>query len=46
MGVEEDYIAAAFAAVEARHGGLDAYLADVIGVDAVAVEGLRLAYLE
>lgn len=45
MGVEEDYIVAAFDAVEARHGGLDAYLADVIGVDAAAVEGLRRDYL-
>lgn len=45
MGVEEDYIVAAFAAVEARHGGLDAYLADVIGVDASAVEAFRHAYL-
>ena len=45
MGVEEDYIVAAFNAVEARHGDLDAYLAGVIGVDAAAAEGLRLEYL-
>ncbi|WP_309751191.1 tyrosine-protein phosphatase [Novosphingobium sp.] len=45
MGVEEDYIVAAFAAVEARHGDLDAYLAEVIGVDAAAIEELRADYL-
>lgn len=45
MGVEEDYIVAAFNAVEARHGDVDAYLTDVIGVDAAAVEGLRRDYL-
>ncbi|WP_309621574.1 tyrosine-protein phosphatase [Novosphingobium sp.] len=45
MGVEEDYIVAAFAAVEARHGDLDAYLAEVIGVDVAAIEELRADYL-
>ena len=45
MGVEEDYIAAAFNAVEARHGDVDGYLAEVIGVDAAAVEALRRDYL-
>ena len=45
MGVEEDYIAAAFNAVEARHGDVDRYLAEVIGVDAAAVEALRRDYL-
>ena len=45
MGVEEDYIAAAFNAVEARHGDVDGYLSEVIGVDAAAVEGLRQSYL-
>lgn len=46
MGVEEDYIVAAFAAVAARHGDLDAYLAAVIGVDAAAVARLQAAYLQ
>lgn len=46
MGVEEDYIVAAFDAVEARHGDVDTYLADVIGLDAAAVEALRAGYLE
>ena len=45
MGVEEDYIAAAFNAVEARHGDVDRYLAEVIGVDAAAVKALRRDYL-
>ena len=32
-------------AVEARHGDVDRYLAEVIGVDAAAVEALRRDYL-
>lgn len=46
MGVEEDYLATALAAVEARHGSLDAYLAEVIGVDEAACNALRAHYLE
>lgn len=46
MGVEEDYIVTAIDAVEARHGSLDAYLADVIGLDATAVARLRATYLD
>jgi protein-tyrosine phosphatase len=45
MGVEEDYIVTALDAVETRHGGLDAYLAEVIGVDAAAIDALRRDYL-
>ncbi len=45
MGVEEDYIVAAFNAVEARHGDVDSYLADVIGVHGAEVEGLQMDYL-
>ncbi len=45
MGVEEDYIVAAFDAVEAKHGRVDAYLADVIGIDDAAVAHLRGTYL-
>lgn len=33
LGVEADYLRAAFAEIEARHGTLDAYLARVLGVD-------------
>ena len=46
MGVEAEYLETAFAHAAARHGSLDAYLAEVIGVDAVAREDLRRAYLE
>ena len=46
MGVEADYLTTAFAAAEARHGSLEAYLADVIGIDAAARDGLRAHYLE
>ena len=34
LGVEPAYLEAAFAEVEARHGSLDAYLAQALGVDA------------
>lgn len=34
LGVEPAYLEAAFAEVEARHGSLDAYLDQVLGVDA------------
>ncbi len=46
MGVEPAYIETAFAAAKARHGSLDAYLEDVIGIDAAAQDRLRAAYLE
>ena len=46
MGVEAEYLETAFAHAAARHGSLDAYLAEVIGVDAAAREDLRRAYLE
>ncbi len=36
MGVEPAYLDAAFAAIEARHGSLDAYLEAALGVDAAA----------
>ena len=46
MGVEADYLTTAFDRASARHGSLDAYLADVVGIDAAARERLRGAYLE
>lgn len=46
MGVDADYLNAAFAATEARHGDIDAYLADVLGVDAARRVALRELYLE
>jgi hypothetical protein len=33
MGVEATYLDAAFAAIEARHGSLDGYLEQALGVD-------------
>ena len=46
MGVEAEYLETAFAHAAARHGSLDGYLADVIGVDAAFRDDLRRAYLE
>ncbi len=46
MGVEADYLTTAWQAAEARFGTIDAYLAQVIGVDAAAQDALRSAYLE
>ena len=34
LGVEADYLAAAFAAIDARHGSVEAYLDQALGVDA------------
>ena len=34
MGVEPAYLDAAFKAIEARHGSIDAYLEQALGVDA------------
>jgi protein tyrosine/serine phosphatase len=33
VGVHADYLNTAFAAIEQRHGSIDAYLAEVLGVD-------------
>jgi protein tyrosine/serine phosphatase len=46
MGVEADYLNAAFQAVETRYGSLDTYLAEVLGIDAAKREALRGHYLE
>lgn len=46
MGVEEDYLRTALAAVEGRHGSIDGYLSDVLGVDETTREALRGYYLE
>jgi len=40
------YLAAAFAAIEARWGSVDAYLVQAIGLSAADIAGLRLRYLE
>lgn len=44
-GVEADYLDTAFRAVEERHGTVDAYLADVIGIPPQARDKLRAHYL-
>ena len=46
MGVDADYLNAAFRAAEERHGDLDRYLEEVLGVDAPRREALRAHYLE
>lgn len=46
MGVEADYIVTAFDRAAERHGSVDIYLAEVIGVDVLMRDDLRAAYLE
>jgi hypothetical protein len=46
MAVEPEYIEAAFAAIEERHGSTDAYLRDALGVDDAMRERLRAALVE
>ena len=46
MNVDPAFLAAALAAIEARHGTIDAYLDAVLGVDAAAREGLCQRYIE
>lgn len=41
MGVEAEYLETAFAAIDERHGSIDAYLADALGADAALRERLR-----
>lgn len=45
-GVEEAYLAAALTAIAASHGTIDAYLEQVLGVDAEMRDQLRRLYLE
>lgn len=46
MGVDPDYLSAAFTAAEGQHGDIDSYLADILGVDAARRATLRGLYLE
>jgi protein-tyrosine phosphatase len=46
MGVDRSYIESAFAAIEARPGGFEAYYRDELGLDAAAIQRLRTLYLE
>ena len=41
MGVEPEYLDAAFAAIDERHGGVDAYLSQVLDVTAERREAIR-----
>ena len=46
IGVEAEYLAAAFEVILAAHGSIDAYLAEVLGVDAALREALEARLLE
>lgn len=46
MGVEPEYLHAAFAAIEARHGSVNGWLADMLGLDQSARACLRAAIAE
>jgi len=46
IGVEAEYLAEAFRAIEAQHGGTDAYLAQALGVDAALRARLEARLLE
>jgi protein tyrosine/serine phosphatase len=45
MSVEADYLHTAFAAITSRHGGLDDYLEDVLGVDSTLREMIETRLL-
>lgn len=45
-GVQEDYIVTALKVTEDRHGDLDTYLEQVLGINAAKREALRTHYLE
>lgn len=46
MNVEPEYLASAWSAITQRHGSVDAYLADVLGVDERARAAMREKLLE
>ncbi|HEX7761456.1 MAG TPA: tyrosine-protein phosphatase [Caulobacteraceae bacterium] len=46
MSVEEAYLERAFAAIKARHGSIDAYLEQALGVDAALRERLEARLLD
>lgn len=45
-GVSPEFLEAGFAAMKESHGSVDAYLANVLGVDSVAAERIRAALVE
>jgi protein-tyrosine phosphatase len=46
IGVEAEYLAEAFAAIEAAHGSVEAYLRGPLGVDDALIEALEARLLE
>jgi len=46
MGVDRMYLEATFEAIEERHGSVETYLDEVLGVDAAALASLRAQYTE
>ena len=46
MGVAAEYLACAFAAIEARHGTVEDYLREALGVDAALREAIEARLLE
>jgi protein-tyrosine phosphatase len=46
LGADASYLEAAFAAIEARHGTLEGYLAEALSVDAGQLEKIRALLLE
>lgn len=46
MGVEAEYLDAAFSAIDARYGSTDAYLKDAVGADDALRERLRAVLVE
>lgn len=44
-GVSAEFLEAGFAAMKASHGTIDAYLADILGVDARAQEAIRANFV-
>ncbi|MFZ5668428.1 MAG: tyrosine-protein phosphatase [Pseudomonadota bacterium] len=46
LGVESHYLETAFAAIHDRHGSLDAYLRDVLGVDEARREAIHARLLD
>ncbi|MCT2399967.1 tyrosine-protein phosphatase [Novosphingobium mangrovi (ex Huang et al. 2023)] len=46
MGVEPEYLQAALASIEERHGSVDAYIEEALGLDGTTREKLRAALVE
>ncbi len=46
MGVDAQYVDAAFAAIEERHGSFENYMSTMLGIDAAGMQKLRELYTE